>query len=116
MHLQKKIIPFGTFLLVANPATFKLVRKIAGSWVASADGLPTTPGLILHAVVFVILCSFLWKLVYGARKSGYEPGDIDADEMMTASPSPAPAEAVSTDYSNLFSSILGESGMNNFDH
>jgi hypothetical protein len=114
MHLQKKIIPFGTFLIVANPATFKLVRKIAGSWVASAEGLPTTAGLVLHAVVFVVLCSFLWKLVYGGRKSGYEPADVDGD-MMAVSPSPAPAEAVSTDYSNLFSSVLGEAGMKNFD-
>ena len=115
MHLQKKIIPFGTFLIVANPATFKLVRKIAGSWVASAEGLPTTAGLALHALVFVLLSSFLWKLFYGGRKSGYEPSDVDGDMMMAMSPSPSPAEAVSTDYANLFSSVLGETGMKNFD-
>jgi hypothetical protein len=113
MHLQKKIIPFGTFMIVANPATFKLVRKIAGSWVASAEGLPTTAGLVLHAVVFVILCSFLWKLFYGSRKSGYEPSYVDADMMLA--PSPPPDTAVSTDYSNLFNSVLGETGMKNFD-
>ena len=49
------IIPFTTFYIVANPATFKAVRGVAGNWVASADGLPTTLGLLLHSLVFVIL-------------------------------------------------------------
>ena len=66
---MKMIVPFITFLIVANPATFKLVRSVAGSWVASADGLPTTAGLVLHALVFVILCHFLWKLIYRRRSS-----------------------------------------------
>jgi hypothetical protein len=76
MDVQKKIIPFITFFVIANPETFKLVRSIAGSWVASADGCPTTAGLLLHALVFVIVCHFLWTMVYS--KSGYElkPADI----------------------------------------
>jgi hypothetical protein len=76
MDIQKKIIPFITFFIVANPETFKLVRSVAGGWVASADGCPTTAGLLLHALVFVIVCSLLWSMFYG--KSGYElkPADI----------------------------------------
>jgi len=68
---QKKLVPFAVFFLVANPATFKLVRKILGSWVASADGLPTTAGLLLHALVFVIVAHFVWRLVWGTKKSSY---------------------------------------------
>lgn len=77
MDVQKKIIPFITFFVIANPETFKLVRSIAGNWVASADGCPTTAGLLLHALVFVILCHCVWTMVYGG-KSGYElkPSDI----------------------------------------
>ena len=76
MDVQNKIIPFITLFVIANPETFKLVRSIAGSWVSSADGCPTTAGLLLHALVFVIVCHFLWSMVYG--KSGYElkPADI----------------------------------------
>lgn len=70
MNFQKKLLPFIMFFIVANPATFKLVRSVAGSWVASADGLPTTAGLLLHALVFVILTHLLWRAVYG-KKSGY---------------------------------------------
>jgi len=68
---QKKIVPFAVFFVVANPATFKLTRSVAGSWVAAADGLPTTAGLLLHALVFVIVAHFLWRLVWGKKKSGY---------------------------------------------
>ena len=70
-HLQKKLVPFAVFFVVANPSTFKLTRSIAGSWVAAADGLPTTAGLLLHALVFVIVAHFLWRLIYGKKKSGY---------------------------------------------
>lgn len=69
--LQKKVLPFIVFFIVANPETFKLVRKVVGGWVASADGLPTQAGVLLHALVFVLALHFLWKLVYGARRSGY---------------------------------------------
>lgn len=68
---QKKIIPFVLFVLVANPETFKLVRSIAGGWVASSYGVPTLPGLLLHALVFVVLCHFVWKAVYGRKTSNY---------------------------------------------
>ena len=71
MQLQKKVLPFIVFFIVANPETFKLVRKVAGGWVASADGLPSQAGVLLHALVFVLALHFLWKLVYGTRRSGF---------------------------------------------
>ena len=71
MDFQKKIVPFAVFFVVANPATFKLTRSVAGSWVAAADGLPTTAGLLLHALVFVIVAHFVWRLVWGKKKSGF---------------------------------------------
>jgi len=86
MDWQKKIVPFAVFFVVANPATFKLTRSVAGSWVAAADGLPTTAGLLLHALVFVIVAHFLWRLIYGKKKSGFggtvtlAPGGLSKDE------------------------------------
>jgi hypothetical protein len=69
--IQKKIVPFVTFLIVASPMTFKTVRGLLGNWVASADGVPTTAGLFLHALVYVLLATLLWRLVWGKKKSGY---------------------------------------------
>ena len=71
MHLGKKAIPFITFFVVANPATFKLTRSVLGNWIAAADGLPTTAGLLLHALVFVLVAHFMWKLMKGSRRSSY---------------------------------------------
>jgi uncharacterized membrane protein len=64
---KKKLLPFIVFFIVANPATFKLVRSVAGSWVSSAEGLPTTAGLLLHALVFVLLTHFLWRAIFGKK-------------------------------------------------
>ena len=55
----KTLILMIAFFLVANPATFKIMRGILGGWVASAEGLATPAGLILHAAVFVGLTIFL---------------------------------------------------------
>lgn len=40
------------FLIFASPMTFKVVQGILGKWVASTYGVPTTAGLVLHAVLF----------------------------------------------------------------
>jgi len=68
MSLQHKIVPFSVFFIVANPMTFKAVASVLGKWVADSQGLPTQAGVLLHALVFVLLAHFLWKLVYGPKK------------------------------------------------
>ena len=72
---SKKVVPFIVFFLVANPETFKLTRSLLGSWVGSTYGVPSNLGLLLHALVFVLLCTFVWQLVYGKRVSKYHTPD-----------------------------------------
>jgi hypothetical protein len=64
------VIPFVAYLIVANPATYKAVRGVAGGWVASAEGLPTLAGLALHAVVLVLLVTVVMRLL--PRKSKFD--------------------------------------------
>jgi len=62
----KVLIYMVLFYIVANPATFKLVRKALGAWVASAEGLPTSAGLLLHSAVYVLVACYLpSKIVSG---------------------------------------------------
>lgn len=61
--MSQYVIPFLAYVLVANPATYKAVRGILGSWVANAEGLATFPGLLLHALVFVLLVGFLMQII-----------------------------------------------------
>jgi hypothetical protein len=72
---SKKVVPFIVFFLVANPETFKLTRSLFGGWVGSTYGVPSNLGLLLHALVFVLLCTFVWQLVYGKRVSKYHRPD-----------------------------------------
>jgi len=50
------------FFLVANPATFQLMRSIVGGWVASDSGCPSGPGLLLHTLVFGLVTFLLMKI------------------------------------------------------
>lgn len=60
--LQFKILPALAFIVVAHPETYKLVRSVAGGWVATPEGTAKLGGLVLHAVVFVALVTFLMRL------------------------------------------------------
>ena len=62
------VIPFVAYLIVANPATYKAVRGVAGGWVASAEGLPTLAGLALHAVVLILLITAVMRLLPAKSK------------------------------------------------
>lgn len=52
--MMKLLIVVLLFFIVANPALFKVTRRL-GSWIASPEGLPKTGGLLLHAVVFAVV-------------------------------------------------------------
>ena len=65
----KKLVPLLVFFAVANPETIKLVRGVAGKWVSSAEGLPTTAGLLLFALIHVLVAEFVMKLVAGKKSA-----------------------------------------------
>ena len=44
-----------TFFIVANPETFRLVRRVLGPRIATPTGCPSTMGLLVHTVVFVLI-------------------------------------------------------------
>lgn len=88
---SKKIVPFVVFFLVAHPETFKLTRSVFGGWVGSTYGVPSNLGLLLHALVYVLLATFAWRLVYGKKVSKYhrpdthtimKPAEVDEESCM----------------------------------
>jgi len=60
------IISALTFFVIANPSTFRLVRGIIGSKIASPTGCPTTLGLVVHSIVFMLV---VWAMM-NIRKDG----------------------------------------------
>lgn len=65
------IVPFVAYLIIANPAAYKMVRGVVGKWVASAEGLATFPGLLLHALVYIFIVGWLMTAL-NPRSSGFE--------------------------------------------
>jgi hypothetical protein len=95
--MSATLIPMATYVLVANPATYKFVRGILGGWVANSDGVATLAGLVLHAFVYVILTGVV-LMMFMPKSSGYDVNNAKNDASnglmklaMMINPSPAPA-------------------------
>ena len=67
VSVKHHVIPLIAFIILASPGMFKMTRGVAGNWIASAEGLATIPGLLLHAVVFVALVSLLMTRISGFK-------------------------------------------------
>lgn len=83
------IISALVFFIVANPETFKLVRRLVGSWVATPTGCPSMMGLLLHAVVFMLVVWGMMNIRKEAMEGEDAPPTAPAPESMPA-PAPAP--------------------------
>ena len=75
------------FFIVANPDTFRLMRRILGSWVSGPNGCPTTPGLILHTLIFMLV---VWAMMNIKRESYavYEPTMAEVEAPRVKGPAP----------------------------
>ena len=65
-----------TFFIVANPETFRLVRRVLGPRIATPTGCPSTMGLLVHTLVFILV---VWGMMNikkeGTVKKGCGCGD-----------------------------------------
>lgn len=68
----KKILMALLFMLLAAPVAFQAVRAVLGGWIATAEGLPKVGGLAVHALVFMVLSTLIWRYVPIGRMSMFE--------------------------------------------
>jgi hypothetical protein len=59
----KKILMALLFMLLAAPVAFQAVRGVLGGWIATTEGLPKIGGLAVHALVFMVLSTLIWRYV-----------------------------------------------------
>jgi hypothetical protein len=55
---QISIFSAFIFILVINPYTYKFTQKVFGGFlgqISDANGCPTTRGLMLHTIVYILL-------------------------------------------------------------
>jgi hypothetical protein len=79
-----------TFFIVANPETFRLVRRVLGPMIATPNGCPSTFGLVIHAIVFTLI---VWGMMNvkkegGKKKSGCGCGGKKGTKVSVAAPVP----------------------------
>ena len=56
-----------TFFIIANPETFRLVRALLGSWISTPTGCPSTLGLLVHTLVFILV---VWGMMNIKKEGG----------------------------------------------
>lgn len=78
------IISGLTFFVIANPATYRTMRKLLGNRIASVNGSPTTVGLMLHSVVFLLV---VWAMMNVPGTEQYE-SEMPQPEIVNESPQP----------------------------
>lgn len=59
------IISGLTFFIIANPETFRIVRRVLGPGIATPTGCPSTTGLLVHSVVFFLV---VWGMMNVNKK------------------------------------------------
>ena len=62
----KKLLMGLLFMLLASSVAFQAVRSVLGGWIASTEGLPKIGGLFVHALVFLVLSTMIWRMPFGA--------------------------------------------------
>ena len=106
------------FFAIANPETFKIIKKVFGSWVSSPTGCPTMNGLVLHSVVFLLITWALMNINKIERAEGTdepdedpEPVDDSTDSVPATIIQPTPSSVTPyADASNTYSTCNCDNG------
>ena len=85
------IISGLTFFIVANPETFRIVRAILGSWISTPTGCPSTLGLLVHTLVFILVVWGMMNIKKEGKKKGCGCGGAKKGTKVVVAP-PAPME------------------------
>jgi len=68
--MSQLIVPGVAFAIASSPVTFKVTRKVFGSWVSTFEGVATPAGLFLHTLFFLFILFLIGKFM--PHLSGYE--------------------------------------------
>jgi hypothetical protein len=62
---MSQVACFVLFFLVANPMTYNLTSMLplVGDYITDAQGKPTQIGVLIHALVFCLLMSYVYKMM-----------------------------------------------------
>ena len=86
------------FFIIASPDTFRLMRKLLGKWVSGPNGCPTTSGLLLHSIVFLLVTWGMMNIKsegYKMENVGPAPQAVEPEKVMPVKPEPTKEMVIS---------------------
>lgn len=85
------------FFVLASPEAFRAVRGIAGKWVATPNGSPSSAGLLLHSVVFMLIVWWTMNIRRELMEAEEAPEEEEEEEEAMEEEVEQPAEAAEED-------------------
>lgn len=79
-----------TFFIVANPETFRLVRRVLGDGIATPNGCPSTLGLLVHTIVFILIVWGMMNIKKGGVVAKKKPAGCGCGKKVVFAPDPKP--------------------------
>jgi hypothetical protein len=77
----KKLMMGVLFMILASSMAFQAVRNVLGGWIATQEGLPKIGGLAVHAVVFMVLSTVIWRYApFGSSNFEGEDEEYEDEE------------------------------------
>ena len=83
-----------TFFIIANPETFRLVRRVLGPRIATPNGCPSTLGLLVHSLVFILVVWGMMNVKNDIPDIKKTPCALERDEKKVVVPPVPQVEAV----------------------
>jgi len=78
------------FFVIANPETFRLVRRVLGSRIATPNGCPSTIGLLVHTLVFTLL---IWAMMNVKKEMPMVKAPAAEPKVVVMAPAPPMRQA-----------------------
>lgn len=85
--LMTAVITGLIFFAIANPETFRVIRRLLGPRIATPTGCPSTLGLFVHTIVFILI---IWAMMNLKQEAPVAPTVNDEAETMPIMMAPAP--------------------------
>ena len=78
------------FFVIANPETFRLVRRVLGPRIATPTGCPSTIGLLVHTLVFILI---IWAMMNVKKDLPIVKKSMDEPRVVMMAPAPPMRQA-----------------------
>ena len=78
------------FFVIANPETFRIIRRLLGPRIATPTGCPSTLGLAVHTIVFILI---IWAMMNLKKATPMVKDEAKTAPVVVMAPAPPMRQA-----------------------